>query len=517
MKNPSLGAAVVMAVAGGILMNLAFPPLNLWWAAFPALALLLWALEAARVWRSLLVGLLWGLAFFGPFLFWAYYAVDQAVPWLGLTALQAGYVALFAFLFAYVRRRRVAQGKGALVAALLWVAVEQMRMLWPFGGFPWGAVAFAQVDGPLLALASWGGTVLVSLVVMLVAYGLHTLVTGWRRPVAALAAGLAAAAAVGATTLVPLPTDGQTGELRVAVVQGSVPAQGEEALGQAAEITANYRALAVGMAGTPMDLMVWPESAADLDPRTHDDVGEDVRAAAAAVGVPLLLGTQRYVDDVRYNEYLLWLAEGPTAVYTKQHPVPFGEYIPYREFFRKLSSAVDLVSTDMAAGTEPGLLSVPVARLGRDVPLGVGICFEVGYDDLIRQNVELGAEMLVIPTNNASFGYSQEGAQQLGISRFRAVEHGRSTIQVATTGVSGVFLPDGSVLARSGELYTEWTTVANLPLRTYLTPATRAGTWPRLAVWALAGVWLAAAFVSVSLEARTGRRRVAEPERSGVL
>lgn len=516
MSPARLAVALAAAAGGGLLMNLAFPRHSVWWLAVVGLALLLGALRGASPGRGFLIGAVWGAAFHGPFLTWAVDAVlGQRLPWLALTLLQAGWVGLFGLLYAFVMGRRAARGKGALVAALLWVAVEQLRALWPFGGFPWGLVAFSQEEGPLLRLAALGGTVLVSLVVVLLAYALLAAATGWRHPAPSAAAVVGAALAVAATSLIPLPTAPQAGELTVAVVQGSVPTRGGEALGQARAITANYRALAEGMAGEPMDLMVWPESAADLDPREHDDVAADVRAAQRAVGVPLLLGTQRYEDDTRYNEYLLWLDDGPAGVYAKQHPVPFGEYIPHRDFFRRLSAAVDLVSTDMAQGSAPAIMSVPVDRLGRAVPIGVGICFEVAYDDLIREGVELGAELIVIPTNNASFGFTQEGAQQLAISRFRAVEQGRATIQVATTGVSGVFLPDGSVVARSGGLYEEWTAVETLPLRTDPTVATLLGTWPRLVVWAVAAAWIVLAAVSSADRGRRPRRsEAALPERT---
>lgn len=290
----------------------------------------------------------------------------------------------------------------------------------------------------------------------------------------------------------------ESGELTVTAVQGNVPVRGGEALGQAREITANYRAVTEGLAdaGTVTDLVVWPESAADVDPRSHPDVAADVSAAQSAVGVPLLFGTQRYTETNRYNEYVGWLEGGPFAVYAKQHPVPFGEYIPYRDFFRRLSSAVDLVSVDMAQGSEPGVMDVPIAALGRDVTVGVGICFEVAYHELLRESVELGAEILVIPTNNASFGFTQEATQQLAISRFRAVEHGRSTIQVSTVGVSAMFLADGTPVARStDELYTEWTGTEALPLRTSLTVSDGLGDWPRIVVWALGLAWVAAAII----------------------
>ena len=125
------------------------------------------------------------------------------------------------------------------------------------------------------------------------------------------------------------------------------------------------------------------------------------------------------------------------------------------------------------------------ARLGRTVGLGDVICFEVAYDDLVRSAVTTGGEVLVVQTNNASFGWTAESTQQLAMSRLRAVEHGRATIQVSTVGVSAVVAPNGAVLQRT-DLFTAAQMVATLPLRESLTLADRLGAWPAWIIDALA-------------------------------
>jgi len=179
------------------------------------------------------------------------------------------------------------------------------------------------------------------------------------------------------------------------------------------------------------------------------------------------------------------------VAYTKQRPVPFGEYIPYRDLFRRLTPAVDLVTRDMVAGRGPALIPVPITRLGRTVPVTIAICFEVAFDDLIREGVLAGGELIVIPTNNASFGMTQESTQQLAMSRFRAAEHGRAVVQVSTVGVSGVIGPDGGVVAQTG-LFTAEQMIEELPLRTSITLAARLGEWPGMFVSALTAVLLVA-------------------------
>ena len=228
---------------------------------------------------------------------------------------------------------------------------------------------------------------------------------------------------------------------------------------------------------------------------------------------PLLFGTDQYVEgsgpggiDERYNEMVLWLPEeGPVYAYAKQIPAAFAEYIPMRNIARIFSSAVDLVSVDMARGTEVAVVPVPVDRLERDVPVGTIICFEVAYDALVRESVLGGAEVLMVPTNNASFGYTSESEQQLAMSRFRAVEHGRATLQISTVGVSGVIAPNG-VLLQTTELFTAEQLVANMPLRTELTVSDRLGDAPVVVFTLLTALALISGIATAPRRLR-GRRR----------
>src|SRR5699024_10008586 len=135
---------------------------------------------------------------------------------------------------------------------------------------------------------------------------------------------------------------------------------------------------------------------------------------------------------------------------------------------------------------EVGIIELDSPRLGRMVTIGDVICFEVAYDALVQQSVAAGAEMLVVPTNNASFGPTNESTQQLAMSRLRAIETGRTTIQISTVGVSAVIAPNGVLLDRTG-LFTAEQMISSVALRTSLTPAVRAGEWPARVVLVAAG------------------------------
>ena len=267
-----------------------------------------------------------------------------------------------------------------------------------------------------------------------------------------------------------------------------------DAFGERRQVLDNHvagtRALLEDVQPGDLDLVLWPENGTDIDPQVDAEAAGLIDGVAQEVGAPLLVGTVEYPDSGgRYNTALLWQpGEGPVARYSKQRPAPFAEYIPLRSFVRHFSDAVDLVSRDMLPGTEPGVIPLESPRLGRTVVVGDVICFEVAYDAIVREAVTEGGELLVVQTNNASFGWSDESTQQLAMSRLRAIEHGRATVQISTVGVSAVIEPNGVVTQRT-ELFTDAQMIANLPLRDSLTPATRAGDRPALVADVLA-VWV---------------------------
>ncbi len=522
MPAPSRAAVprwttLVEAIAGGLLTNAAFPDAGLWPLAFLGVALLVRALRFDDARWAALVGFAWGLAFFAVHIEWAREAT-AVVPWLALSLMESLFVAGAGAAWVWVRRlrwvRRTAAGQ-ALAFALVFVAVEQARTEYPFGGFPWGRLAFSQAGTPVGRAAWLGGEVAVSLLVAFVGALLGTLLVARRALPAVLACAATAVTLVAAPAVIRLPTAAQAGDLRIGAVQGNVGEPGLGAFENRGEVLGNHvrgtialsREVPVGS----LDVVLWPENGSDLDPQTARDVGAAIDRAATAVGAPILVGAQEYpAAGGRYNVLLLWEpGVGVVDRYAKQHPAPFGEYVPLRSTLRTFSDQVDRVQTDMLAGDSVALMRLPVARLGRDVPLGTVICFEVAYEPLIRAAVEAGAQVLVVPTNNASFGYTAESTQQLAMSRLRAIETGRATVQVSTVGVSGVIAPDGRVLQRT-ELFTADQLAATLPLRTSLTPAVRLGAWPAAVVVGSAALLLAAA-VGMRLAERRRRPAAAAP------
>jgi len=503
----------VLATLAAVALGLAFPDAGWWFLAPVGVALLALATCGARVRDGALLGLVTGLLFFGYSLSWTGIVVG-VVPWAGLAVLQGLFLVLLGASTAWLQGRPPIWGARALggaprvrpvVVALAWVAQEALRDRIPYGGFPWVRLAFSQADSPVGRLAALGGapaaTFAVALVGGLLAAAAYRLGTAGRRPEAnpdvgvddgrsrarATVLPLAAAVVVGAVgLLVPLPVDGPSGT--VMAVQGNVARPGLDFNAERRQVLDNHvdatiaAAQQVAAGGRPQpDLVVWPENASDIDPTRNPDADDRITEALDAVKAPIIVGSllEQPYPDVSNVSLLYTPGEGITARYVKQHPVPFAEYIPSRDFFRRFSDKVDLVRADFAPGDHPVVFRVP-ASSGGTIVAGPTICFEVAYDDLVRDNVILGANLLLVQTNNATFGYTAESTQQLAISRIRAIEHGRSVVHVSTVGVSALITPDGTP-HQASTLFTQAVLSGQLPLRTTLTVATVLGPWPEYA------------------------------------
>jgi len=514
--------AVPLVVIAGVLLDAAFPSVGAWALAFPAVAAALLVARGRSLRASTGYGVLFGVAFMVPQLQWSGIFVG-ALPWLSLAALEGFLLGLVlpGFTLAWRLADHAAGrwlGTLPLTSGAVWVASEALRSRWPFDGFGWGRLAFSQADSPLVFLASLGGVPLVAFGVVAVSASVvcvavavqraarsrHSaaggttgrVVAGLLGPVVVLAL-VAAGAGYGGwrteRTLVP----GTDGTVTVAAVQGDVPRAGLDFNAQRRAVLDNHVEETLALAARvdtgevpAPDLVLWPENASDIDPLANPDAAAQIARATDAVGAPLLLGAvlQGPGENIT-NAMLLWEPgtgyrgrddDDATAngYYAKQAIAPFAEYIPYRDFFRMFSPLVDRV-TDFAPGDRAAVLQMGGALVG---PV---ICFEVVDDDTVRRQVLAGADLLVVPTNNATFGASDENVQQLAMSRLRAVEHGRSVVHISNVGTSAVIAPDGTTGPRTG-LFEPAVLVDQVELRSGSTLATLVGPAPERALLAVA-------------------------------
>ncbi|WP_043678145.1 apolipoprotein N-acyltransferase [Nocardia vulneris] len=533
----------VGAICAGLLIFGSFPPRPWWFLAPLGIAVLTLVVRGSgRLRAGFGYGFLAGLAFFVPLLPWTGIYVGP-VPWLALSTVCAVYIGLFGVLARIVGRLP----GWPLWVALAWASAEWARSSFPFGGFPWGRLAFGQADGWFLPLAALGGAPFVSFAVALTGAGAAALILQVRAVVRSTAAprpasendaatenaaphdatpaaetpiagtrraawlGCAAAAAtlavlplaglrLGAT--LPAPDQGDR-VITVAAIQGSVPRLGLDFNAQRRAVLDNHvrrteelaQAVAAGAAKKP-DVVIWPENSSDIDPLRNADAAALITRASERIGAPILVGAVLVNGDrTTTNSVIVWNgAAGPGERHDKKIIQPFGEYLPMRSFFRLFSEYAD-----RAGYFVPGHGDGVVRAAGIDI--GVATCYEVAFDRAFEDAMRAGAQLLTVPTNNATFGDSEMTYQQLAMSRVRAVEHGRALVVAATSGVSAIIAADGTVQQESPQ-FVPAALVAQLPLRSSNTVATSVGPLPERVFVALT----AAAVLAVLIRQRRARR-----------
>lgn len=502
-----------VALAGGVGLALAFEPVGLVVLIPVSVAILVACLHGLPARRAWLPALLFGAAFCFVLMYWMR-AVGTG-PWLSLSALETAFFAPLGAGVALLMRWR----SWPIWSAFLWVAVETVRGSWPVSGMPWGRLSYAVAGTPWAEALPWYGFSGVSLLLALSGTTLAWLVLGgWRSRRTALVAVAAVTLPVVAAVVVPWSTQ-RDGSVTVAAVQGNVPGTGNDLVAVHREVTRNHVEATVALADrvasggqgsaapagvAQPDFVLWPENSTAVDPVRDAEVNAGIREAVAAIGVPVLVGgiVDGLADDEVLNQGIVWdPVTGPGERYTKRHPVPFGEYIPWRDtLFTGNFSALRQIPRDMASGTRQEPLRIGGALVAD------AICFDIAYDDGIHDQVGRGGQLLVVQTSNASFMGTHQIEQQFEITRLRAQETGRYVAVAAVNGVSGIIDPEGTVLD-SAAARTQDVLVREVGLRSGLTPAVWMGPWPGRAFVALALLGL--------LLAAVRRPRVDRPRASG--
>ena len=477
-----LGALLVASALAGLLLALAFPPVGASLLAPVAVAIMTLILRNRHPVVAGVMGAVTGFTFFMVLLRWL--GLIGADAWIALSVFLALWFALMGIAITYLTRLPW----WPLWVAGAWVAQEALRDRIPLGGFPWGRLAFAQTATSLTPWAAIGGAVLVTFATALAGALLAAIYLAARKSqvksLAALSAALVAVALAGLA--IPRPILGETAggpaNTTAAVIQGGVV--GSAATDQRRAVLAGHVQVTVDLASEVAngqqpqpDIVIWPENSSDIDPLQDEASATDISSAADTIAAPILVGAVLSLNsDEVANVGIVWNpGTGPGEMYTKQRPVPFGEYVPFRSFLVPIIGRFDQVPRDFIAGDTPGVLSM------NDVVIGNVICFEVAYDDVVRDAITGGGRVLVVQTNNATFAGLGQPEQQLAMSRLRAVEFGRSVLVAATTGISAVIAPDGAVVAQLGESQ-RGALVARIPLRDSPTLAARLGSIPEIAI-----------------------------------
>ena len=478
-RGSTLGPVVVgWAVVGGLLVALSLPPVGLWPLGLAGLGLLGHLLAGRRARARALIGFAGGLGLYGVTLWWI--TEFNLIGGFVVMAIEAAFLALAALVTPPGRWR-----PGAWVGAV--VAQEWLRGTVPLGGVPAGGIAIGQAGGPLAPAARIGGALLVAGLAAaggVAAAGAVELVRARRVPWAPLAAATVMFTVVFASLHAP---DGGSGPaLRVAIVQGG-GTRGLRAIHTSADAVLQAAFAASATIPPPVDAILWPEDVVALDgPVAGSGVADRIGAVAAHFDAPLLAGVTEDVGPGRFrNAQVAWDEHGAIiGRYDKVHRVPFGEYVPGRAFISRIVSLV-AVPRDAIAGHGSGLLRTDRARFG------VVISYEVFFSGRARAAIRAGGEVLLGPTNTASYRGTQVSSSEVATARLRAWETGRDVLLAAPTGYSAVVDSHGHVRQRSA-LGARQVLIAAVQQRTGRTPYVRWGDGPVLLAAGLlaGGAWL---------------------------
>jgi apolipoprotein N-acyltransferase len=406
---------VLLSALSGLLLSAAFEPLALWWLAPIALAIEMFALTRSE--RKYLSVLTFALTFNLVLLHWTSIYVGS-VPWI---ILAIG-LSIFYLPLAAVKRL------GISFFPLIFISLEEIRNRFPFQGFGWARIAYSQADAPYAKIAAHGGAVALSAITALIALFLFALTQKRLRILILLP-----------LLLIFQPMHVNTNQSTNALlIQGSVPELGLDFNSRATEVFYNHvketkKAL---QDNRKVDFILWPENSVDVDPFRNPEVFDTLNSYKQ----PLIVGAIVGKGEEVLNTSILWTKDAQ-IVYVKQHLTPFGEYIPLRSLAGKISPLVNDVR-DFSPGNESVVFKIGAAKIA---PV---ICYEL-LDDQILQQAAKSSNLLTVQTNSATFGDSAESAQQLQITRIRAIEHSRNVLSVSTTGYSAIIDYNGKVLQKS--------------------------------------------------------------------
>jgi apolipoprotein N-acyltransferase len=439
--------ALLLSALSGALLSAAFEPVGKWWVAPIAIAAHMFALSLTK--RKVLSTFIFASVMNLIVLHWSSTFVGS-VPWL---ILALG-LSLFYLPLALVSRW------GMAAYPLIYVILEEIRNRFPFGGFGWVRIAYTQADAPYSKIAAIGGASALSALAL----------------VSSLILFIALKRRFAVITLIPfllvlIPINlTSAATTKVLMIQGNVPQMGLDFNSRAKAVFNNHfeRTQAELAKDSNVDFVLWPENSVDVDPF----INVDVKKALDSVDKPLIIGAIMGKGNKFLNTSILWGGEFP-PIYIKQHLTPFGEYIPLRSLASKISPYTERV-TDFEPGQEQVLFTIKSAVIA---PI---ICFELVDDQLLHEAAG-SANILAVQTNSATFGMSAESAQQLSITRVRAIEHGRNIVSVSTTGYSAVINSDGKVLQKSS-MGTAETLRAEVELLEGKTPRDAAGDWALVGV-----------------------------------
>jgi apolipoprotein N-acyltransferase len=438
---PDRVARPALALGSGVLVALSMPPWGFWPLAFVGIVLFHLALgERPPRGQRMLLGFLFGAG-------WMYLGTAWMVQLTLPGYLVAG--AVFASFHLLAELVVLPGPPDVITRPAAHTLAEALRFSFPFGGVPLATLGMSQVGGPVVGIVRVGGVILLTWFVFQVcASGVELVRRARRHDVGSAFRSVAAVSLVVAIVVLGAafvaPQGSPTGEsMRVAAVQGGGE-QGTSALEVPAALVTDRHLEATRSIpdDADLDLVLWPENTIAVDVFDGSPIAEAIAAEAARLDAPIAVGV---TEEPRINSQTMVAPDGEVlGRYVKVRRVPYGEYVPLRGILEAIGAPVGQVGRDAVAGTGPALLELPDGT-----PVGVVISWEVFFAGRAREGVKLGAEVILNPTNGASYTGTIVQTHQVASSRLRALENGRWVVQAAPTGFTAIVDADGTVLQRT--------------------------------------------------------------------
>jgi len=450
---------MVMVLLSALLASAAFAPIGIWWLAPIGYAVLFRRISKSK--KQIFHLFIFGFIYNAIVLHWSGKFVG-ALPWLLLSLLQA----LFYIPVGFIAKRF----NNLWLSIFTLLLMEELRSIFPFGGFGWTRIAFSQVESPALPIVAYGGVLALSGITL----GIAALLTNIRfgNPFKILLIFI---------FLVLLPANPQgSGPLHLLAIQGNTPSVGLEFNSRAKAVFELHRDATYKFAKGNYDAVIWPENAIDIDPANYPDVASDIESLTAKLQSPLIAGVVLQRISHPANASVMFGIDGQvSSEYLKRGLTPFGEYMPLRNLAEFISPYAKNV-VDFKAGELLQTHLVSGARLG---PI---ICYEIINDKLVRDAAK-NSQALIVQTNSATFAGTAESRQQLAITRIRAVESSRNILSISTIGISALIDSNGRIVSETDE-NTQSALTVELPLNSNISRSDKLGSYAPIFTLGFTGI-----------------------------
>lgn len=438
---------ILLPLLSGGMLILSFPKFNCYLLAYVALVPLLVCLKRSRsTLHAMIYGFMCGLIYMGGVLFWVNILSRWAglwvnLAWLALAVFQAVFIAIFsgAYKISFDKYPKYS----LLAAPLLWVFIEWIRSLGPYG-VTGGGLGYSQTELlPILQVASIASVYGISFIIVMVNEAItKTILERKARYLALAILVLLASFLFGYYRISTFRESGKP--IEIAVIQANIDQDVKMDFGLAFQIVDTHENMSRKALSQHPDLVIWPETAVTTYLLESNKILPGIRKLVRESGAYYLIGTPYREKDKIYNSVVAFSKAGELiGRYDKQRLVPFGEYLPLRPLFYSLLQENPLFAEDYNGDPRPAIIDIGIAKVG------VVICFESTLPYMVRDRVRRGAQFILVATNDAWFFDTAACYQHIQAARLRAVENNMYVVQAANTGISAIIDPLGRVVMKS--------------------------------------------------------------------